>query len=114
RDPGAPQLQRALRIGGRPSAPRPARRRKGGPRDLGGSPGGDGGAAMSLFGTDGVRGPAGVPPIDERTAAAVGRAAARWARAAGGRSVVIGRDTRPSGAALEGAVAAGVASEGLR
>ncbi len=68
---------------------------------------------MIRFGTDGIRGRAGESPITEAVAAAVGRAAARWARGAGGEAVIVGRDTRPSGAALEGAVAAGVAAEGL-
>jgi len=47
------------------------------------------------FGTDGVRGPAGVFPIDERGAARMGRAAAQLA----GR-VVVARDSRVTGPAL--------------
>lgn len=48
------------------------------------------------FGTDGVRGPAGTWPIDDAGAARIGSAATRLARALGGRSVVVGHDTRPS------------------
>jgi len=69
---------------------------------------------VSRFGTDGIRGPSGRPPITVETGLAVGRAAARLAAEAGGELVVIGRDTRPSGAALQAAVAAGVAGQGLR
>ncbi|MCB9678531.1 MAG: phosphoglucosamine mutase [Alphaproteobacteria bacterium] len=65
------------------------------------------------FGTDGIRGPAGRAPIDAASALAVGRAAARLARANGGDSVIVARDTRPSGDALACATLAGIASEGL-
>lgn len=68
---------------------------------------------MIAFGTDGIRGRAGQAPITPEVGVAVGRAAARLAREAGGEAVVVGRDSRPSGAALEAAVAEGVAAEGL-
>lgn len=65
------------------------------------------------FGTDGIRGRAGRSPCTPEVGVAVGRAAARLARAHGGGRVVVGRDTRPSGEMLEAAVVAGVAGEGL-
>ncbi len=63
------------------------------------------------FGTDGVRGPYGGPLINESFAARLGYAAA-VAVARPGR-VLIGRDTRGSGAALEAAVARGLRAGGL-
>jgi phosphoglucosamine mutase len=69
-----------------------------------------------FFGTDGVRGPYGGPVINEDFAARLGQAAALWAAAAGGGGdeVLIGRDTRDSGPALERALAAGLRAGGLR
>jgi phosphoglucosamine mutase len=64
------------------------------------------------FGTDGIRGPAGLTPIDADGAEAVGRAALAWAREAGLDRVVIARDTRPSGPELVAAVCAGVIGAG--
>ena len=64
--------------------------------------------ARRYFGTDGVRGVVGdtlTPELVER----LGRAATLWARA--GR-VFVGRDTRGSGPALEGALVSGVVSGG--
>ena len=69
-----------------------------------------------LFGTDGIRGVANVPPMTPEFAVALGRAAASvvQARDAGGRPcVVIGRDTRLSGPMLEGALAAGLNAGGV-
>jgi phosphoglucosamine mutase len=68
-----------------------------------------------LFGTDGVRGVANGPVLTAELALGLGRAAARFARERGARSlprVLIGRDTRRSGFMLEDALAAGVASAG--
>jgi phosphoglucosamine mutase len=68
-----------------------------------------------LFGTDGVRGRANVEPMTTETVLRLGRAiAAQGARRhPGSRAVItIGRDTRRSGAMLEAALAAGVASAG--
>lgn len=63
------------------------------------------------FGTDGVRGPYGGPVINEAFAERLGLAAGLWA---GGRGrVVIGRDTRASGASLAAAVAVGLRAAGL-
>ena len=64
------------------------------------------------FGTDGVRGPYGGPVINEAFAARLGFAAARWAGKSG--RVVIGRDTRASGPALEAAVIRGLRAAGAQ
>ncbi len=65
---------------------------------------------MSLrFGTDGVRGVAG-SELTPELVLALGRATAR---VLGGPRVLIGRDTRESGAMLEAALAAGIAAEGV-
>jgi phosphoglucosamine mutase len=66
------------------------------------------GGKRRYFGTDGVRGVVGedlTPDLVER----LGRAFALWSDGAG---VLVGRDTRPSGAALERTLAAGLASGG--
>ncbi|MCB9666026.1 MAG: phosphoglucosamine mutase [Alphaproteobacteria bacterium] len=60
------------------------------------------------FGTDGIRGPAGSWPLDAAGAARVGHAAARYARAGGGTTVLVGRDTRPSGPGLVDGVVRGI------
>ncbi len=68
------------------------------------------------FGTDGIRGPIGGPVMNEAFVARLGAAAARWAEAAGSRSgrVLIGRDTRASGAPLARALGAGLLAGGAR
>jgi len=69
-----------------------------------------------FFGTDGVRGPYDGPVINCAFARRLGAAAARFLRARGtgaGATVLLGRDTRFSGPALEQAVAAGLADAGL-
>ena len=67
------------------------------------------------FGTDGVRGPYGSDIMNETFAWRLGAAAARFARELGtpSRRVLIGRDTRGSGASLESALAGGLAAEGF-
>jgi phosphoglucosamine mutase len=67
-----------------------------------------------LFGTDGIRGPAGVPPLDDSTVAAVGRALARVLARRLDRParVVTGMDTRESGPHLEALLTAGLLGEG--
>jgi len=72
------------------------------------------------FGTDGVRGKYGGPVINPAFAHRLGAAVGRWMKsAAPGKPagemprVLIGRDTRDSGPALEEALAAGLASEGF-
>lgn len=62
-----------------------------------------------LFGTDGIRGVAGEPPLDPNTAQAVGAALGRWiAESHQSPQVVIGMDTRESGPWLAADVAAGL------
>ncbi|MGB9177647.1 MAG: phosphoglucosamine mutase [Pyrinomonadaceae bacterium] len=68
-----------------------------------------------LFGTDGMRGEAGRFPLDAQTVRVVGRSLAEHlAEQAGGRAprIVIGRDTRESGAWLEAALAEGARQTG--
>ena len=67
-----------------------------------------------LFGTDGVRGVANVPPLTPELALSIGRAVAQRLREVNTAKprVLIGRDTRLSGSMLESAVAAGVCSAG--
>lgn len=69
-----------------------------------------------LFGTDGIRGEANLPPMMPETALRLGRAlAARFGgRASGtGRArIVIGKDTRLSGYMLEQALASGICATG--
>ncbi|MEO6246859.1 MAG: phosphoglucosamine mutase [Opitutaceae bacterium] len=62
------------------------------------------------FGTDGVRGPYGGPVINEDFAARLGFAVAVWLPQKG--RVLIGRDTRHSGVALETAVMRGLRAAG--
>lgn len=66
------------------------------------------------FGTDGIRGRAGEPPIDAASAVRIGAAALALAREAGGARVLIARDTRPSGSELAAACASGVVEAGGR
>jgi len=70
--------------------------------------------ARQLFGTDGIRGKAGEPPLDKQTAYALGSALGFWAK---GQStdakVLLGMDTRESGQWLAEAVAAGLLSAGV-
>ncbi len=76
--------------------------------------------SRELFGTDGIRGVAGEPPLDSRTAHALGVALGTWARKAstkdlqnGPPEVVIGMDTRESGPWLAEQVAGGLARSGV-
>jgi phosphoglucosamine mutase len=66
-----------------------------------------------LFGTDGVRGPAGEFPLDEKTVFTIGRSLAGQFRAQLGRDprFVTGRDTRESGSWIEEAFHAGAHAE---
>jgi phosphoglucosamine mutase len=83
--------------------------------------------SRQFFGTDGVRGAYGGPVINDEFAARLGFALATWwrrAEAAGGsvpgppapadERVLIGRDTRASGVALEAALARGLRAAGVR
>ena len=67
---------------------------------------------MLKFGTDGIRGAAGVEPCTEAVAEKIGAAALRLARQYGGNRVLVARDRRPSGAALAEAVCRGVERSG--
>lgn len=68
--------------------------------------------SRKLFGTDGIRGKAGDPPLDRRHAYALGVALAEWIHARQlHASVVIGMDTRESGEWLAGSVAQGLRSQ---
>jgi len=73
--------------------------------------------SRKFFGTDGVRGPYGGPVVNDEFAWKLGFAAGRFAVAGGadpGTEVVLGRDTRASGEALERALAGGLVAAGLR
>jgi phosphoglucosamine mutase len=65
-----------------------------------------------MFGTDGVRGVAGQPPLDDLTVRRLGAALIRALRVPEPARVVVGRDTRESGPAIERALAVGVRALG--
>jgi phosphoglucosamine mutase len=67
-----------------------------------------------LFGTDGVRGVAGEPPLDTETIARLGAAFVRVLPHRGAGRILVGRDTRESGPFIEQALARGVSSQGAR
>ena len=68
-----------------------------------------------LFGTDGIRGVAGEYPLDPATTYAVGQALGTWLRGGGHtEEVVLGMDTRESGAWIAGHVAGGLLAAGVR
>jgi len=64
---------------------------------------------VKLFGTDGLRGRAGVFPLDPRSLGVVGRAVGESIRTAGGSAAVLGGDTRESTPAMAADLAAGLA-----
>ncbi len=64
------------------------------------------------FGTDGVRGKTGRPPIDEQTMVRIGYAAGKTLAQAG--TALIGRDSRASGTILEAAIAKGLIMAGAK
>jgi phosphoglucosamine mutase len=68
-----------------------------------------------LFGTDGIRAVAGVPPLDPQTVTALGIALAIDIERQGlsGRPVLIGMDTRESGPAIAAQLAEGLARRGI-
>jgi phosphoglucosamine mutase len=72
------------------------------------------GAAPRLFGTDGIRGVAGSFPLDGKTIGLIGRSLVENLARELGRAprVVIGRDTRESGPAIEQAISKGSLSAG--
>lgn len=72
--------------------------------------------SRKYFGTDGIRGVAGQPPMDKRTAFGLGVALGEWARAhkdADVPEVVIGMDTRESGPWLAEYMAGGLRKSGV-
>jgi phosphoglucosamine mutase len=69
----------------------------------------------TLFGTDGVRGKAGEPPLDHETVARLGASLVRALRGDSGSQTlrfIIGRDTRESGEWIERELGRGVHAEG--
>jgi phosphoglucosamine mutase len=71
---------------------------------------------MKLFGTDGIRGEAGVAPLDRATVARVGAALVKALPRTGGppQRILIGRDTRESGEWIEAELARGLMGEGAQ
>ncbi len=68
-----------------------------------------------LFGTDGIRAPAGAFPLDASTVRVIGASLAEHlAERTGGRTprIVVGRDTRESGPSIEAALSTGARSVG--
>jgi phosphoglucosamine mutase len=65
-------------------------------------------AARKLFGTDGIRGVAGEPPLDPTTIYATGLALGHSLRSKTGRRVILGRDTRESSPWIARVMAAGL------
>lgn len=65
---------------------------------------------IRLFGTDGIRGEAGSPPLDDHSVFTIGRHIARLYQP--GSHFFIGMDTRESGAPLARALAGGILLEG--
>ncbi|MEM6910206.1 MAG: phosphoglucosamine mutase [Verrucomicrobiota bacterium] len=72
--------------------------------------------APTLFGTDGIRGPAHEYPLDLATVRKAGQAFAKLLREGGeeGPTVLLGRDTRESGPALTQALAEGLQAAGAQ
>ena len=66
-----------------------------------------------LFGTDGIRGRAGEPPLDDRTVFAAGLALAQTVSPGRRSEVLIGMDTRESGLQLAELLAAGLEHGGV-
>jgi len=69
--------------------------------------------SAKLFGTDGVRGRAGAPPLDTRTVRRLGMALVKaLPHSAGGIRLLVGRDTRESGESIERDLAVGATAAG--
>lgn len=69
----------------------------------------------ALFGTDGIRGEAGQFPLDPATVSAIGFSlASHLAERTATPQIVIGRDTRESGEAIERALIAGATRAGAK
>src|SRR5579863_5749985 len=65
-------------------------------------------AQRRLFGTDGIRGIAGEPPLDAATVFAAGLAIGHSVPKNGKRRVIVGRDTRESSGWIASTLAAGI------
>jgi phosphoglucosamine mutase len=69
--------------------------------------------AKELFGTDGIRGVPGTPPLDDATLFAIGRSLGAYLKRDHGKAhVLIGMDTRESGPHIAALLAAGLAEAG--
>jgi len=69
--------------------------------------------AKELFGTDGIRGVPGTPPLDDATLCATGRSLGAYLkREFGAAHVLIGMDTRESGPHIASVLASGLAQAG--
>ncbi len=69
--------------------------------------------SRTIFGTDGIRGRAGIYPVTPDAALQLGRALSIVLGGAKRRRVLVGRDTRISGDMLEAALVAGLTSAGI-
>jgi phosphoglucosamine mutase len=72
------------------------------------------GTADRLFGTDGIRGVAGEPPLDAKTIYATGLAIGQSLRHTAAPKVILGRDTRESSNWIAATIAAGLRQTGVR
>lgn len=71
-------------------------------------------SARKLFGTDGIRGVAGEPPLDAATVFAAGLAMGHSLRKSAEPKVILGRDTRESGPWIAAMLAAGLHKAGAQ
>ena len=69
--------------------------------------------AKQYFGTDGIRGAVGTPPVTAEFMLKLGWAAGKVLAAEGGDKVLIGKDTRISGYMFESALEAGLSAAGV-
>lgn len=67
---------------------------------------------MKLFGTDGLRGKAGAFPLDPASVERLGREVGRRAAASGGKTIVVGGDTRRSTPEIVSTLCSGIAESG--
>ncbi len=72
------------------------------------------GTARKLFGTDGIRGIAGDPPLDARTIYATGLALGHSLRRNANSRVILGRDTRESSTWIAATISAALRETGVR
>lgn len=70
-------------------------------------------APKAYFGTDGIRGIAGEPPLDPASVYAVGLALGDDLASRGGGAIVLGQDTRESSSWIAATLAAGAADRGV-